>query len=60
VNFAAMLLYIHGKAQEPFDWAQRPFLLRFNTDDGDERREAFLELCQRLSVKAEDHSVRVV
>ena len=42
VNFAAMLLFINGKAEEPFDWSQRPFLLRFNTDDPDERREAFL------------------
>jgi hypothetical protein len=59
VNFAAMLLFIHGKATEPFDWSQRPFLLRFNTDDADERREAFLELCQKIGVRAEDHSVRM-
>ncbi|HEY3419976.1 MAG TPA: hypothetical protein VGK23_05430 [Methanomassiliicoccales archaeon] len=59
VNFAAMLLFIHGKAQEPFDWAQRPFLLRFNTDDADERRTAFVELCQMIGVKVEDHSVRM-
>jgi hypothetical protein len=59
VNFAAMLLFIYGKAEDPFDWSQRPFLLRFNTDDGDERREAFLELCQKIGVKAEDYSVRM-
>lgn len=58
VNFAAMLLFVHGKAEEPFDWAQRPFLLRFNTDDPDERREAFLELCEKVGVKAEDHAIR--
>jgi len=59
VNFAAMLLFIYGKAEDPFDWSQRPFLLRFNTDDGDERRKAFLELCQKIGVKAEEHSVRM-
>lgn len=59
VNFAAMLLFIHGKAEEPFDWSQRPFLLRFDTDDPDERREAFLELCQKIGVNAEEHSVRM-
>lgn len=56
VNFAAMLLFIHGKAEEPFDWSQRPFLLRFNTKNKYERRQAFLELCQKLGVRPEDHA----
>ena len=57
MNFAAMLLFIHGKAEEPFDWSQRPFLLRFNTQEVGERREAYLEMCRKIGVKAEDHSV---
>ena len=56
VNIAAMLLFVHGKAEMPFDWAQRPFLLRFNTEDKEERRQAFLELCQKIGVRAEDHA----
>ena len=48
VHFAALLYYIHGKAQEPFDWDQRPFFLRFNTADRAERAAAFTELCQTI------------
>ena len=33
VLYAAMLLYIYNKSKEPFDWKERPFLLRFNTED---------------------------
>jgi hypothetical protein len=51
VHFAAMLCYIHGRAQEPFDWEQRPFFLRFNTDNRLEREAAFLELCQKIGVE---------
>ena len=47
VLFAAMLFYIYGKADEPFDMAQRPFFLRFNTEDKAEREAVFLELCLR-------------
>jgi HEAT repeat protein len=50
VHFAALLLYLHGQAEEPFDWAQRPFFLRFNTDDSKERLEPFLELCAKIGV----------
>jgi hypothetical protein len=59
VNFAAMLLFIHGKAQDPFDWSKRPFLLRFNTKDPKERSEVFLELCQMMEVNAQDHMVKM-
>ncbi|MCL4205573.1 MAG: hypothetical protein KJ000_24090 [Pirellulaceae bacterium] len=48
VHFAAMLAFIHGQAAEPFDMDQRPFFLRFNTDDRAERESAFRELCARL------------
>jgi len=50
VNFAALLYYIHGKAKEPFDWNHRPFFLRFNTTDRNEREAAFKELCQTIGV----------
>jgi hypothetical protein len=50
VNFAAMLLFVHDKADGPFDWDQRPFLLRFNTPDRGERQAAFAELCGKIGV----------
>ena len=51
-HFAAMLYYLHGKAPEPFDWEQRPFFLRFNTEDRKERAKAFAELCSTIGVDA--------
>jgi hypothetical protein len=48
VHLAALLVFLHGLADEPFDWAQRPFFLRFATADPAERRAAFRELCVRL------------
>jgi hypothetical protein len=50
VHFAAMLFYIHGKADAPFDWNQRPFFLRFHTTNKKDREAAFIELCQRIGV----------
>ncbi|MCW3984200.1 MAG: HEAT repeat domain-containing protein [Candidatus Bathyarchaeota archaeon] len=55
VLFAAMLFYIFGKADEPFDMAQRPFFLRFNTEDRAEREAVFRELCEKLGIKAEKY-----
>ena len=52
VHFAAMLAYVHGTATEPFDWEQRPFFLRFHTEDAEERRAAFRDLCGQLGVDA--------
>jgi hypothetical protein len=52
VHFAALLMYIHDKAAEPFDWAHRPFFLRFNTSDGAERKAVFRELCKKIDVEA--------
>jgi hypothetical protein len=52
VHFAALLMYVHGKAREPFDWEQRPFFLRFNTADREERKAALVELCGKLGVDA--------
>ena len=48
VHLAALLVFLHGQADAPFDWAQRPCFLRFATEDPAERRVAFRELCVRL------------
>ena len=50
VNAAAMLMYLCGKAEEPFDWNQRPFFLRFGTADNQELRVAWTELRERTGV----------
>jgi hypothetical protein len=55
VLFAAMLFYLFGQAKEPFDWKQRPFFLRFNTEYRKERLEAFRELCQKLKISPEKY-----
>lgn len=49
-HYAAMLLFIHGRAGSAFDWEHRPFLLRFNTGDARERAAAHAELCARIGV----------
>lgn len=48
-QFAAMLLFIHGKVSSPHDMEYRPFCLKFQ--DGD-RRELFRELCERIGLDA--------
>jgi HEAT repeat protein len=58
VHFAAMLMFLHGKAREAFDWEQRPFFLEFNTDDGAERRKRFRELCEKIGVNADEMTGR--
>ncbi len=55
VHFAAMLMFIHGKADEPFDMEQRPFFLTFNTEDQAAREAAFRELCEKIGVIAEKY-----
>ena len=55
VLFAAMLFFIYGKAAEPFDMKQRPFFLRFNTGDREERMLAFHELCKLLNINPEKY-----
>jgi hypothetical protein len=52
VHFAAMLAFLHGKADEPFDWNQRPFFLRFHTEVRSEREAVFRELCELIGVDA--------
>ncbi len=51
VHFAAMLFFIHGKADSPFDMKHRPFFLRFNTNNVDERRTAYLKLRQMIGIE---------
>jgi hypothetical protein len=55
VLFAAMLFYLFGEAKRPFDMKQRPFFLRFKTEDRKERVEAFRELCQKLKINPEKY-----
>jgi hypothetical protein len=55
VNIAGLLLFVYGKADEPFDWAQRPFFLRFHTENQDERRAVFVELCEKVGVEASEY-----
>jgi hypothetical protein len=52
VLFAAMLMYIHGKAACAFDFDHRPFFLRFNTVVQTDREAAFHELCGQIGVDA--------
>lgn len=51
-HFAGMLMYLHGKSDVPFDWALRPFYLRFNTPDRVQREAAFRELCEAIGIDA--------
>ena len=55
VHFAAMLFYLFGEAEEPFDWGKRPFFLRFNSEDRKERVKVFRELCQKLKIDPEKY-----
>ena len=55
VHLAAMSMFVHGKAQSAFDWDQRPFFLRFNTEDRGERESAFIELCEKIGVSADTY-----
>jgi hypothetical protein len=50
VHFAALLMFLHGQAKEPFDWDHRPFFLRFHTTDRAERKAVFHELCDKIGV----------
>ncbi len=50
VHFAALALFLHGRTTEPFEMAERPFLLRFHTTSRPEREGVFRELCERIGV----------
>lgn len=49
-GLAALLLYIHGKADERHAMELRPFWIRFATNVARERKAAFVELCERIGV----------
>lgn len=55
VSFAGLLMFIHGKAPERFDWSQRPFFLRFATANRLEREAAFRDLCEDIGVDAGEY-----
>ena len=50
VHAAALLMYLCGKADEAFDWNQRPFFLRFASEDNRELRAAWTELRERTGI----------
>jgi len=50
VNAAALLMYLCGVADEPFDWKQRQFFLRFGTGDMKDLRPAWNELRKRTGL----------
>jgi hypothetical protein len=50
VHVAALLFYLYGKAKEPFDMSQRPFFLKFSTEEKADRVVPFKELCATLRV----------
>lgn len=52
-NFAATLAVIYGKIESSADWTYRPLFLRFNADDGAERRAAREELAALLGVSSD-------
>jgi hypothetical protein len=54
VLFAGMLFYIYGKTEEPFDMEQRPFFLQFNSENKEQRVQAFRDLCKQLNINPEE------
>jgi hypothetical protein len=44
MHYAGMLAFLHGKAESSFDWAMRPLLLEFKTEDSAARRAATSKL----------------
>jgi hypothetical protein len=57
IHAAALLFYLYGIAESNFDWNFRPFFLRFNAEDVEERRAAFVELCERVKVDPHQFSL---
>jgi hypothetical protein len=58
VHCAALLFFLHGLADQAFDWQQRPFYLRFASEDPAERRACFRELCARIGVDPAPYEAR--
>lgn len=59
VHFAALLCFIHGKASEPFDNEQRPWFLRFHTENREERAAMVAELQQKLGLETSSPEARL-
>ena len=59
VHFAALLCFIHGKANEPFDNDQRPWFLRFHTENRAERAAMVAELEQKLGLDTSTPEARL-
>lgn len=55
IRFAAMLMFLHGRAETAFDWEQRPFFLTFNGRDKTAREAAFRELCRKIEVEPQPY-----
>ncbi len=54
-DFAALLMYLHGKAESAFDWELRPFFLQFQEGD---RETLFRELCAKVEVDPDQYLKR--
>jgi hypothetical protein len=52
VQFAALLMFVHGRAGAAFDIGQRDYLLRFCTEDPAQRRAMLRDLRARLGLPA--------
>ena len=59
IHFAAMLMFLHGKAKSPFDWNHRPFYLRFDTRTRSDRERLFRELCEKIGVDPDSSTRRI-
>lgn len=53
IHAAALIWFLAGKSEEPFDMKQRAFFLRFGEDEKT-RREAYEELCRRIGVEIKE------
>lgn len=51
VHLAALLFYLHGKSDEPFDFGHRDLFLRFHTGSPEEREEVFKDFCRVLGIE---------
>lgn len=58
-HFAAMLAYLHDKADSSFDWDHRPLFLKFNTEDRAARQAAFAELCELIELDPAEVMTRI-
>jgi hypothetical protein len=48
MHYAGMLAFLGGKAESSFDWALRPLLMEFKTEDAVARRAAIQKLRSRI------------